>query len=270
MSTENLKELPKVTIIIPCYNSEKYIKSAVESCINQTYQNIEIIVIDDGSTDNSKYKIQSFIKNKQIKYFYQENKERSAARNYGLELSAGEYINFLDSDDLLHASKIEKHVSYMKKNKECFATYSLVEYFSETNEKKITNNRKRARREGIVKRLILGNILPIQSVMFKKNEFRFDESMSALEDWDYLLKILYGKKVCYLDEILSSVRIDKQQSRENLLLMKKTKIEYLKMAINKDKYREHQLRIFIQIIKTSAAYMILKLNFNFPLNKLIH
>ena len=89
---------PKVTVVIPTYNRAHLIKDAVESVLNQTYQDFELIVIDDGSTDNTR-EVLAVYKDK-LTYIYQENQGRSSARNHGIELAQGEYIAFLDSDDV--------------------------------------------------------------------------------------------------------------------------------------------------------------------------
>ena len=88
-----------ITVIIPCYNAEQYIGATITSVMNQTYKDIEIIVIDDGSTDTSKEKINSF-NDKRIKYHYQINKGLSAARNKGMSIALGGYFSFIDSDDI--------------------------------------------------------------------------------------------------------------------------------------------------------------------------
>lgn len=87
-----------ISVVIPLYNKEHYIKSTVQSVLRQTYSDFEIIIIDDGSTDNSAQVIKTF-NNSAIRYFYQENKGVSAARNYGIKVSKGEFIAFLDADD---------------------------------------------------------------------------------------------------------------------------------------------------------------------------
>ena len=99
----------KISIIIPVFNSEKYIASAIESIANQTYRNYEIIIINDGSTDNTKKVVESLIskKNIDIKLISQKNKGVSAARNLGLQEASGEYVMFLDSDDLYKKTFME-------------------------------------------------------------------------------------------------------------------------------------------------------------------
>ncbi len=103
---------PKVTVIIPTYNRAHLIKDAVESVLNQTYQDFELIVIDDGSTDNSKEVLIGY-KDK-LRYIYQDNQGRSSARNLGIRLAKGEYIAFLDSDDVWFPNKLERQVPILE------------------------------------------------------------------------------------------------------------------------------------------------------------
>jgi glycosyltransferase involved in cell wall biosynthesis len=106
------KSVPLVSIIIPLYNAEKYIRESVQSALNQTWPNKEIIIIDDGSTDNSLTMATKY-NEEIIRVFSQENKGASAARNHGLKEAKGEYIQFLDADDLLSANKIESQMSLL-------------------------------------------------------------------------------------------------------------------------------------------------------------
>jgi glycosyltransferase involved in cell wall biosynthesis len=107
-----LSSTPLVSIIIPLYNAEKYIAEAITSAKTQTWPNIEIIVIDDGSTDNSLAVAKTF-EGENIKIFNQENRGASAARNKGLSESKGEYIQFLDADDFISPGKIKEQVKLL-------------------------------------------------------------------------------------------------------------------------------------------------------------
>ena len=100
-----MEDKPLVSVIIPTYNRANLICRAIESVINQTYKNLEIIVVDDGSTDNTKARIQPYIEN--IRYYYQENRGASAAQNKGIELATGDWISILASDDIWLPEKIE-------------------------------------------------------------------------------------------------------------------------------------------------------------------
>ena len=102
--------LPLVSVIIPLYNAEKYIAESIESVIKQTYSNIELIIVNDGSTDKS---LEVAIKNERenIKIFNQPNRGASAARNFGFKQSKGEFIKFFDADDLMNPIMIEAQIN---------------------------------------------------------------------------------------------------------------------------------------------------------------
>lgn len=106
-----MNKQPLVSVIIPCHNCEQYIIEAIESVLNQSYQYIETIVVDDGSTDQSKDKIAPYVQSGKIIYLYQSNQGVSAARNAGFKASKGDYIKFLDSDDFLFPLQIEKQIA---------------------------------------------------------------------------------------------------------------------------------------------------------------
>lgn len=113
-----MKENILVSIIIPMYNSEKYIEKTLQSLINQTYKNIEIIVVDDGSTDQSKKNVEAIAKTeKRIKYYFQKNSGAPIARNNGLSKANGEYVLFFDADDILLKNAIYDLTNNIIKNR---------------------------------------------------------------------------------------------------------------------------------------------------------
>lgn len=105
---------PLVSVVIPSYNPGKLLESAVRSIENQTYKNIEIIIVDDGSTDGTREWLKQ--NSSRLKYFFQENSGASKARNKGVSLSSGEYIAFLDADDIWLPSKLEQQVELLQHN----------------------------------------------------------------------------------------------------------------------------------------------------------
>ena len=115
--------MEKITIIVPIYNVEKYIKESIESAINQTYKNLEIILVDDGSTDSSG-KICDIYKqrDKRVIVVHQKNKGLSGARNTGLDLATGKYIMFLDPDDMLELNACEVLYNFIEKTDAEFVT----------------------------------------------------------------------------------------------------------------------------------------------------
>lgn len=125
--------MDKISIIVPIYNGEKFLLECIESILNQTYKNIEVILIDDGSSDNTK-KICVYLKNKdsRVKYFFQNNYGVSAARNYGLKKSSGNYIGFVDADDFIDK---EMYNILIKKIVESNTDLIMCNYFRYINSK---------------------------------------------------------------------------------------------------------------------------------------
>ena len=119
-----------VSIITPCYNSEKYITQAIESVINQKYQKWEMIIVDDCSSDNSVEIISQFIKkDTRIKIIeLSSNKGAGYCRNYAISKAVGQYYAFLDSDDIWFKDKISKQINFMKKNNIafCYSAYNFI------------------------------------------------------------------------------------------------------------------------------------------------
>ncbi len=121
--------LPLVSVVVPCYNHEKYVKETIESIINQTYKNIELIVIDDGSKDNSVQVIQEMADKHGFTFVHRPNKGLSATLNEGIRLSKGKYFCAIASDDILMLEKIEKQVTFMEANPEYGMCYGKILYF---------------------------------------------------------------------------------------------------------------------------------------------
>ncbi len=125
-----------ISIIIPAYNAEKYITETINSVINQTYTDWELIIINDGSIDNTAEIVKQFCANdNRIKYYYQNNSGVSAARNNGLKRANGEYIVFLDSDDVWLKEFLEKTVSFLDKNKNIGVVNTNVKFIDKDSNK---------------------------------------------------------------------------------------------------------------------------------------
>ena len=116
----------KVSVIIPVYNVEKYIERCILSVINQTLKDIEIIIVNDGSTDDTKKNIEKYLNDKRIVYVEQKNSGLSGARNKGLSIAKGDYISFIDSDDYVDNNFIEKLYNALIKNNADVAASSVI------------------------------------------------------------------------------------------------------------------------------------------------
>ena len=130
----------KISIILPVYNSENYIEKTIESVLSQTITNFELIIVNDGSTDNTETICKKYAaKNSKIKYFYIENSGVSTARNYALTKVTGQYITFIDSDDLYHKDYLKVLQKNLKKFQADLVTCS---YQTLSNQPKIINYKK--------------------------------------------------------------------------------------------------------------------------------
>ncbi len=202
---------PLISVMMPTYNNAKYIKQAIESIYAQNYDNIEIIVVDDGSTDNTKEILQQY---KDIKYFYIEHKGISVARNTALENAKGEYIAFLDSDDYWLPNKLNTQMQYFKDHPDCEIVFTKYENFFE-DEKLKTN--KRAMHEKMMEKF-LKQYLP--SSIIKKELFEkygnFDENFSGVEDTEFLYRLL--KKGVSISHIIPEVFYIRRIHGQNVTL----------------------------------------------------
>lgn len=214
-----MKENPLVSVVIPAYNATAYVREAVESALQQTYKNIEIIVVDDGSTDNLRETLASYVKQGMVRYLYQKNKGLSAARNTGIREARGEYIALLDADDMFLPNKIEKQVAFLTAHPECDVCYCDLWHFYEGEEGKMLKlNYTYYSGSEVFPHLLKKNFINPLTTVFRKSIFErfgyFDESIRHYaEDWDLWLRFSYGGACfCFLPDILAKYRMRKKGS----------------------------------------------------------
>lgn len=224
----------KVSIIIPVFNGESFIGRAIESCLGQDYDNIEIIVIDDGSTDGTASVIETYLERGDISYFYQENSERSAARNRGVQLCNGKYIQFLDADDELFPGKICTQVPILEADTNFAAVYSATLF--QRNGRKLKQLFYKPKKS-LVEDMILSNFIPINALLFRKDALHaFDESIRLLEDWKLLLQVLAdGRNIVGIAEPLCVVNIHSQNSSRDRVEMAVAELKILSWVENHPK-----------------------------------
>lgn len=205
--------MPKISVIIPTYNRAHYVSQAIDSVLAQTFTDYEILVIDDGSIDNTKEVLQSYLD--KITYIYQENKGVSAARNTGLRLARGEWIAFLDSDDIWLPEKLEVQFNDVC----CHGNIDLHvcngEYVDAHTTQDIFFLRRLKVYEGSSKllsdpfsHLIKFQYHNLQLVLLKRKAIFFDESMHNSEDLVYLGMIALNSKYWLLrnDKLVRIIR----------------------------------------------------------------
>ncbi|MCK4735030.1 MAG: glycosyltransferase [Methanophagales archaeon] len=209
----------KVSIIIPVYNGERYISEAIDSVLNQTYRDFEIIVIDDGSKDNTSNILRMY--GEKIRWKSQENKGPASAKKIGTSMTEGEYITYLDSDDMFLPDKLKQQVDYLDKHPEVGLVYS--DYYQVDEKGKITKliscNKKNVP-------LIQQNYVPTSGVMCRRECFDnvgvFDESLGGDYDWDMWLRISEKYPIYCIPKPLFKYRVH----GENISLTRPNRLDY--------------------------------------------
>jgi glycosyltransferase involved in cell wall biosynthesis len=195
------------SLIIPTYNRASIITETLKSVQEQTYKNYEVIIVDDGSNDDTDKIISTFLNNNNLTnfhYFYRENAERGAARNFGLSKATGEWISFLDSDDCIYENHFQKAYDFLKENPNANVFHSAYEY--RDNNDVLINKIKYPKNSSLNKLILNGNIFSCFGMFIKKEitqELKFNESrdLSGSEDWLLWLKIAARYEILFQPEI---------------------------------------------------------------------
>lgn len=207
---------PKVSVIIPTYNTEKYIAETLGSVLNQTYDDFEIIVVDDESKDSTITILEKYQENYpgKVRLIKKRNGGPASARNKGIEAAKGEYIAFNDADDLWVPTKLAKQISYFEScGPDVGMVYTDARKFDEEGVWTLPSNMQHRYMEGkVYKELLKSNFIPNQSVIVRKACFDvtglMDESTDLIssEDYEMWLRIAGNFEIKFLDEILSLYR----------------------------------------------------------------
>ena len=244
---------PKVSVIIPAYNSAEFLQETINSMLNQSYQDFEIIIVDDGSIDNTRKIVQINTQKylNKIKYFYQKNKGPSAARNKGIKESRGKYIAFLDADDMWLEGYLDKCLRCFVENEyDVVMTDNYIDTYDKDN--KFIDRQYKSREK------YLGNENKLYEILFQRfqkgffGEIRiilkkscfdkigfFDEKLRILEDWELWLRIAKENlKIGYIQEPLFIYR------RHPNAVCRNKKNERLKLVNAYVAFRKHREEAF--------------------------
>lgn len=220
--------MPRVSVLIPAYNAERHICRAIESVLRQDYRDMEIIVVNDGSTDATEAVMDRYIPDKKIRYLAIANRGVSGALNAAFAGSSGEYIAILHADDIYMPSKLGIQVSSMDRHRQYAVSYTAESYFLEGTGLKVESPNYHLGGD-IFYFLKRNNFIHASSVMLKRDlmdKFKFDETLACHEDWDLFLKIsATGAKFLYIDKMLTEVSIREDQLSADNGVMRKTRQE---------------------------------------------
>ena len=207
-----------ISVIIPSYNHGNYLSRAIESVLAQSYQNVEIVVVDDGSTDNTKQVAESF---PHVVYVYQHNQGLSAARNTGIDASNGKYLLFLDADDWLSVDALKKNIGILSDNPD--AAFVSGGHVKINDAGVILEEVKEDIRDDHYLHFLQGNYIGMHAtVLYARwifDKFRFDTSLKACEDYDLYMKIARRYPVLHHSEVIAYYRIHGSNMSGNTNLM---------------------------------------------------
>jgi chondroitin synthase len=200
-------EEPRVSIFMRSYNAEQYIQDAIESALNQTYQDLEVCIVDDGSTDRTLQIIKNNYKNnKRVRWVVQDHKGPAAAMNAAIDLCRGEYLGQLDGDDLLYPTAVEELVKFFEKHNEYGVVYSGYEIIGENGE--FVSREKTFKKYN--KDLLMRKMIVTPFRMFKsKYWYRIegiDEDLFAAVDYDLSIKLCTVCNFCHYRKVLYKYR----------------------------------------------------------------
>lgn len=184
--------MPKVSVIIPAYNAMRYLPETLNSVFQQTFRDFEVLIVDDGSTDLIQDWLAQNITDSRVKVIAQANQGLSAARNTGIKQTQGEYIAFLDADDLWHPLKLEKQVDYLDHHVEVGLIYNWVTVINESGN---PTGRIMGRniQGNVLEEILQRNIIDCPSVLVRRQCFEqvgvFDRTLRSVEDWEMWIRI---------------------------------------------------------------------------------
>ena len=276
--------MKKVSVIIPVWGVEQYIEKCLDSLVNQTLEDIEIIVVNDGSPDNSQKIIDEYVKKypNKVKSYIKENGGQGSARNYGIEVSTGEYIGFVDSDDFVELNMFEKMYNKAKQDKSDIVVCDDVSVYEYTDKKK--KNRCFFNTDNIKLSAFLGN-MGVCNKIYKRNlieDIRFMEKI-WYEDFSFTVKVIIkSNSISYINEYFYNYVIRQGSTMNNSNVEKNLEIlqafDDILNYVQKNKKEEYMKMIeFLAIdhIYISTIVRVLRANADSKLkinviNKLIN
>ncbi|MBU1076417.1 MAG: glycosyltransferase family 2 protein [Spirochaetes bacterium] len=241
--------MPLISVIIPTYNRARFVSLAIQSVLEQTFEDLELIVIDDGSTDETK-DVVNRIRDKRLQYHYQFNRGPASARNNGLKQVSGSYIAFLDSDDKWVPEKLEIQLHTMKKNNDYLLSHTEETWYKGRRLIKP----KKIHRKGwgdLFKQSLKLCSISMSTVILKRELIDtvglFDEALEVCEDYDYWLRVTPVYAVLLIRDALTIKQgghYDQQSQKYKGL--DKYRIYALEKMINSHVLKEEQLQLALE------------------------
>jgi glycosyltransferase involved in cell wall biosynthesis len=250
-----------ISIIMNCHNGEKYLEKSLKSILNQDYKNWELIFFDNASNDESKNIFKSF-DDKRLKYFYNKKKIKLYhARNKAIYKTKGDFISFLDTDDIWKKNFLNNHINIIQKfNSEII--YSKYFIRNEHNNKIFLKEKKQLISGQITQNLLNNYNVGIIAVMIKKNifnKYKFNENLNLIGDFDFFIRISLKYKFTALNDVLSIYRHHKDNFTN-----RNSKIYYLELQ----QWYMNNLKLLKKFSLTKLKYYIFKIRLKYYLKSI--
>jgi len=274
---------PEISVIIPCYNSYNFIEETIQSVFTQTFDNWEIIIVNDGSTDGTDELLKKYVSLEKVTIIDQTNKGVSAARNHGFSISKGKYVVFLDSDDVLSKNFLKSRYSFLEENKNidfcCGDVYTFYNNIHNvlTKEKGIYNNinyKVLTYRKNFT--TVPSNFMFRKKALIKYN-IRFNENLSSTADRFFLLELSLYLKGGYIENSPLFYRIHEKSmsSKLTMKLIKDNELFYKYVDANPIYYRDFKKHYlfyknyilgmsYLKKLHPKCLLYLSKLTLNFP------
>lgn len=226
---------PLVSVVIPTYNSVCYLTEAIDSVLAQTFQDFEILVVDDGSTDETATILEEKYKDR-IRYLHKANGGVSSARNFGIQRAQGKYIAFLDADDIWMPEKLATQIEALAKDEKSKVCYSSLLICDE--DLNYVGLNLSPRRDDIISDLLLiGNVVATPSSVIAEMELfhevgAFDVGLSQCADWEMWIRLSTKTGFIYIDQPLVKYRQHGSNMSRNAALLEKDSIRVLQKSFN--------------------------------------
>lgn len=210
--------MPRTSVVIPSYNSAETLPRAIDSVLSQTVDNLEVIVVDDASTDNTEAVLAEYEDDRVRFTAHETNKGGSAARNTGIELAVGEYVAFLDADDEWYSQKLDRQIRELEARPDGYVGAHCARAFDRSTAAQVGYSLARlvgARnpdppkegRDAVIRGVLLGHVSPGASTLLIESDTvsemgGFDTSFPRHQDWEFLIRMCKHGKVAYVDKPL--------------------------------------------------------------------
>ncbi len=214
--------MPKVSVVVPSYNRAEFITETIESILAQSFEDFELIFVDDGSTDNTEAIVARFVeRDPRVKYFKKANEERAVARSFGIKQAQGDYVALVDSDDIWYPSKLDDQVDILSAMDEVVLVYASVDRIDMQGKAIAGAARQYQGHSGFVYfELLNRNFIPSVTPMIRRSVLNDVGAQVTefipYEDWDFWLRISRRGQFHHIREPLGAYRIHPQQSVQNV------------------------------------------------------